>query len=103
LPLAETWPLCAPLRFPLVFVFGLQRAPEAGRELLAVREPAGRAPEGRASEVERRAGRLPGFDCAGLRSRECVARRGGLKWGRAAGFPAAAGLRTGVRGVCASA
>jgi len=84
--------------------FELHRAPEAGREPVAVR----RAPELRVSGFARRAGRLlMGFAAAnaGLRSRECVVRRGGLKWGRAAaGFPLETGLRAaGVLGVWISA
>lgn len=56
-----------PLRLPFVpeAVFGFQRAAEAGRAPLAVREPAGRE-----SAPVRRAGRLLEEDCAGLRSRE---------------------------------
>jgi hypothetical protein len=105
LPLrAEALPLLlAPLEWPLPLRWlheeeWAEAAPDgllAGRTA-ALPLPAGRLPEaereaaGRDSAPARLAGRLPEADCAGLRSRECVAGR--LKWGRAADFPLANGL-----------
>jgi hypothetical protein len=99
-------PLLWPLRWPHagaeVFAVRVPEAPWIGREPLAACAPADRAFDGRASELVRRAGRLPVDDCAGFRSLEWAAGR--LKWGRAAAFfPLAAGLRAAeVRGAWGS-
>ena len=92
---AEAWEEAAP--------DGLLAGRTAALPLPAGRLPAAeREAAGRDSAPARLAGRLPEADCAGLRSRECVAGR--LKWGRAvAGFPLATGLQAAaVRGSAGS-
>jgi hypothetical protein len=72
LPFLAEEPVWAPLRFPLASAatLGVQRAEEADRPPLAVRESAGRE-----SEAPRRAERPEVAACAGLRSRECATAR----------------------------